>query len=338
MKIAPKDIDRSVEQPHLYPAILFYGPDEGLARDRSRKALSKLIRDPNDQFSLITIEEHQLKENPSLLMDNMSSLSLLGDVPVIYYRDATDKYTSLINEALKNPACQNHLIVCAGDLTGKSSLRKLFDTHKKAASIPCYHDDIKTLQPYVSDFLKFHHIQADFQALQLLCAQFGKDRAITNSELEKLVTFMGENRHLTIKMVEEITQKNDEKTIDNLCVYIGDGQISLANQLCERLYLEGNEPIVLLRSLQRYFQRLLTVHGYLQENIPIDSAMQRLQPPVFWKYVTSFKQHTQANTPEKLLSILTRIQEAERDLKHGKDALAVLLRCVSALSQLHKKR
>ena len=44
MKIAFKDTERSIEQPHLYPAMLFYGPDEGLARERAKKVLSKLIR------------------------------------------------------------------------------------------------------------------------------------------------------------------------------------------------------------------------------------------------------------------------------------------------------
>ena len=338
MKIAFKDTERSIEQPHLYPAMLFYGPDEGLARERAKKVLSKLIRDPNDSFALLTLEDQQVKDNPAILIDSMSSLSLMGDAPAIYYRDATDKNTAVIAEALKHPACKNYLIVCAGDLGSKSTLRRLFDTHKKAACIACYHDDIKSLQPYVSVFLKSHQIQADYQTIQLLCAQFGKDRAITKSELEKLVTYMGGDKQLTIKIIDEIAQKNDEKTLDNLCISIGDGNVTLANQLCERLFLEGNEPIALIRGINRYFQRILTVHAHMQADVSLDSAMKRLQPPVFWKVENAFKQHVQANSIDQLLTIIVRIQEAERELKHGKDALAVILRCVSALAQMLRRK
>jgi DNA polymerase III subunit delta len=338
MKIAFKDTERSLEQPHIYSAMLLYGPDEGLARDRAKKLLNTLIRDTKDSFALITLEDNQVKENPAILIDSLSSLSLMGDAPVVYFRDATDKNASIIAEALKHPACQNYLVVCAGDLGTKSTLRRLFDTHKKTASIACYHDDMKSLYPYVSDFLKLHGISADNQALQLLCSQFGKDRAITNSELEKLVTYMGKDKHLNVKIIDEVSQNNDEKTIDNLCIVIGDGQLSIANQLCERLYLEGNEPIAIIRGINRYIQRLLTVHAYMQEGMPQDTAMQRLQPPVFWKMVSSFKSHLHAHTHEQLLTLSIRIQEAERELKHGKEPLAVILRCVSALAQMLQRK
>lgn len=337
MKVSPKEIDKYLQNPLQCTSALVYGSDEGLVRSRIKTILSALIKDPNDNFSLIQIEEHQIKETPSIIIDSLSSLSLLGDTPVIYYRDASDKYVSLITEALKKSSCTNFLLVGAGELSTKSSLRRYYDTQKNVASIACYQDDIRSLVSYIGDFLKKNNISYDQQTLIYLSNFFGKNRAITDNELQKLITYLGDDKKITIKLIEEITQKNDEKTIDDLCIALCDVNLSLTNILCERLIQEGNEPIAIIRSLSRYFSRILTTHAHMQNGLSLDNALNKLQPPVFWKYIDSFKRHTHELNNEKLFYIISRLQETEREMKHGHDNYVIVLRTITAIC-LHIKR
>ncbi len=338
MKIAFKDVDTFLQNPSIYQSCLFFGPDNGLARERAKKVISKLIFDEKDPFAITSLENDTIINDPSILFEAMSSLSLLGGAPVVFIRDANDKITSILQEVHKTSECKNHLVCCAEELGTHSSLRKFFESHKNAAGIGCYKDDNQSLYKYIKEIFSKNNLSCDDKLIYFLSSKLGNDRAVSASEIEKLIIYLGDKKTIHIEDLEQIINLNDDKNLDSLCTALADGKFNLCNQLCERLLQEGNEPIVLFRTIQRYFQRLFLVHGHIQNGLNVDIAIKKLSPPVFFKQEKSFKTHIQSISIASLLHIQSRLFEAERDIKKGKDGLTVCLRTFSSIALFIKQR
>lgn len=338
MKLAFKEVDAFLKNPKNCQSFLFFGPDQGLAKERAKNIMDKLVYDKTDPFATIQLDNDAVVESPSVLFEAMSSLSLLGGAPLVYIRDATDKITTILQEVHKTAECKNHLVCCAGELGTSSSLRKFFESSKIAVGIGCYKDDSVSLSKYIAEKLQQHGISYEQSTLHFLSTRLGNDRAVSLSEVEKLITFLGDKKQLQMQDLDKIINLNDDKNLESLCIAVAEGKLSQCNQLIERLLQEGNEPIMIFRSLQRYFQRLIMVHGHMQQGLPLDIAMKKLNPPVFFKLEKSFKSQINALSLTQLSTIQTRIFEGERDIKKGKDPLSTCLRLVSSLALLTKHR
>jgi DNA polymerase-3 subunit delta len=59
-------------------AVLIYGPDEGLVRERAERLLRTMLDGPDDPFRLSDFMADQLRGDPARLADEARSLSLLG--------------------------------------------------------------------------------------------------------------------------------------------------------------------------------------------------------------------------------------------------------------------
>ena len=80
------------------------------------------------------------------------------------------------------------LILSSGDLGTTSPLRKFFETKTDdLISFPCYEDEDKTLQQFITDYLKENGIsKIDTDAIKFLINNLGSNRELTKNELDKL--------------------------------------------------------------------------------------------------------------------------------------------------------
>ena len=77
MKVQPRDIENFVKNPPKnICAVLIYGPDEGLARERLNKFTTNVVPDLQDPFNIVDINSSTLNENPALLSDEVLSISI----------------------------------------------------------------------------------------------------------------------------------------------------------------------------------------------------------------------------------------------------------------------
>src|SRR5688572_12647479 len=94
--ISEKDaLRRGVEE----LAALFYGPDNGLARERSQQLIKAVLGAEYDSLSVLDVTEARLASDPAMLADELSAVSLMADQRVILIRDAGDKLTKILEAA-----------------------------------------------------------------------------------------------------------------------------------------------------------------------------------------------------------------------------------------------
>jgi len=100
MKLAFRNIEGFVQKPTPdVAAVLLYGPDEGLIRERMKILSKSVVEDVNDPFNVVEFSAGQLLENPSRLLDEAQSISMLGGRRVVRLREASDKIAAIVKDA-----------------------------------------------------------------------------------------------------------------------------------------------------------------------------------------------------------------------------------------------
>src|SRR3954447_3690951 len=145
MKLAAARVAAFLRQPDpAIRAVLFYGPDAGLVRERADAVARTVCTDLRDPFRVAELTASALAADPALLADEAAQIRLMGGRRVVRVREAGDALAQLCGRFLANaPIPAKKLgdalvIVEAGDLPGRSALRRVFDDAPDAVAIGCY--------------------------------------------------------------------------------------------------------------------------------------------------------------------------------------------------------
>ncbi len=338
MKIATKDIANFLKSPsQASKAILLYGPDSGLVRERALNIIHGLLGDPHDPMNLIELMEDQIKTDPARLFDEMSAYSLLGGggPRVVYVRDAGDKLSETIASLFEDLKPTAYLILAADDLATSSSLRKACESSSDIAAVACYRDEGKSLDIVIRDYLEKAGIRASRDVLQFLASHSGGDRQVTIRELEKIVIFQGNDSYLTLENAVQLVGQNDFFSLDDLASAVALGQMHAIESYLKRLLLENVQPIAIIRGIQKHFQRLYQVKAGTQENGSLEQAMAALRPPIYFKFAPLFRQHIARWNMQALARALVALLQAERDIKTtGSNAPILLSRALFRVARM----
>ncbi len=332
VKIAPRDVAAFVKKPDHYQTILIFGPDEGLIRDNAKALVASIAELPDDPFATTQLEASDIKDEPSKLYEALSAMSLMGDNPIIIVRNAGDKISKIVKQATELPECQNQLILLAGELTARSTLRKLCEQEKTIATIACYREEGYALERIIKEKFDAAGLSYNRDIVEIIKQSLGNDRGVTNSEIDKIITYMGNEKQLTIDIVSELINQNDDKGFDDLCTAVADGNTAKVNQLIQRLESEGVNSIAILRSVGRYFTRLSAAQGFTANGKSPADAMKMVRPPVFYKQQQSFGRHMgrcRATTIDRILATMTK---AETELKRSSEQTLICSRYLTVMA------
>ena len=337
MKIAPRQIASFIKNPDPnMRAVLVYGPDQGLMRERAKIIGLTVLPDLNDPFNSITLTSEQLTNDPARLNDEANAMSMLGGQRLIRITESSDSIVTFLKDYLKNPN-ENTLIICeAGELTPRSPLRQLFEKDENAASIACYVEDEINLSKTIATLLKEYNLTISQEALSWLAYNCSGNYQKTKQEIEKLVTFMGNEKHIEINHAQQCCGQVGEQSLDNLIYGIKNLSSEKVLRIYRSLTEEGVQVITIIRALQNHFRRLHYIKTLSLHNNSIDQAMKTLSPPVFFKQETAFKYQLQTWNIGSLENIIHRLINLEIQCKRTSTLIETLCgQAILALSQKH---
>ncbi len=306
-------------------AILVYGPDQGLVRERSTILAQHVVSDLSDPFNFMELSDSDLKVEPGRLSDEITALSFMGGERVIRIRshgEAANPAVKGFLEALdKNHLKPNGIVIIEeGDLSPRSTLRKGFEKSKHAASLPCYEDTPQAVRALAGAMGKDHGVRFDNDALALVTNILGDDRGITRSEIEKLLLYKSDGRAnsgevITLEDARICLVDSAGDAMDDISAQCADGLAGPMTKSLHRASLTGTNPIGILRSLQRTFSRLQQARSYMDQGANPDDAMKKLRPPVFFGEQNAFRGRLNLWTTQKLRTARRFLTEAELDAK-----------------------
>jgi len=340
MKVQPRDIENFVKNPPKnICAVLIYGPDEGLARERLNKFTTNVVPDLQDPFNIVDINSSTLNENPALLSDEVLSISMLGGRKVVRLREASDKNTSTIKSvaASLNSDC-NFLLIEAGELSPRSSLRLLFEGEDNVAAIPCYVEDERDLSRVIAEALREAGYNFNSDVTNYVAANVVGDRGIARSEIQKLITYMGDNKNITLEDAQACIGNSADLSLDDVAKLVASGKFAEADRIVAHLLSEGISAVAVLRSMQSYFDKLFITKSRIEQGEPLDSAVKKLKPPLFFKAKAAFEAHVRNWSISSLEQAINIIISAEAKCKQtASRPETICSRAVLSIAQMGSK-
>lgn len=315
-------------------AILVFGPDNGLVRERVSRLMKGVVADLGDPFRVAELTPAILKDDPARLTDEAAAMALTGGRRVVVVRDAGDAVTALFQSFLGNPVGDALVVVEAGDLGPRSSLRKLFEGADNAAALASYGDEGGSLSQVIAEELKAHGLTADSDAMAFLMGHLGGDRRLTRSELQKLALYMGAPGRVQLDDAVACIGDTAALSMDDLALATADGDHATAQRVLDRLFREGTHAVAVLRALSRHFQRLHLASGLMAQGKSADQAMAALKPPVIFKAAERFRRQLGRWPADRVGMALERLIETEIDCKStGMPAEELCSRAVMQLAR-----
>lgn len=305
MKLAFKQIEPFVKSPDPKARIiLVYGPDQGLVGERAKIIAKSAVDDLNNPFNAVTLTSDKILADPALFYDEANAQSLMGGNRLIMIKNGADSINVILKDYLDNPSQETLVVIESDNLSPRSALRKLCEGAKNAAAVPCYVDDERNMAQIIREMCTHAGYSVEQDAMIALSSALVGDRIIARNEIEKLILYKGysdgyqgfdsnpaQERMGIIRMDDVYASCGDVRdwSMDTLVYAIGDGDVHQTHTIIQSLFKDMVPPIVLLRSCQSHFWRLLSVQSHIKDGMIQEDALKKLSPPLFWKVENDFK-------------------------------------------------
>jgi len=163
--------------------------------------------------------------------------------------------------------------------------------------------------------LKTTGLTFDPQAIQFLCSRLSNDRMVNLSEIEKLKTYMGEAKNVTIDVIAKVISDQSNSSAEDICYATMNGNKERADRLFEKYLAEGNDAVSVVKSLEYHVMRLLQCAAGLEKGESEDEALKRLVPKLMFYRTDDFKMQMRKWRRDKLLLALELLYDVEKDCK-----------------------
>lgn len=295
---------------------LVYGPDSGQALAHSRTIIQKILGSNYEPTSIIEMDDASLKSDPAKLADECGAMNLLGGRRIVWLRNISDKHVSLIESCISLLVKDCYLLVTAGDLASRDKLRGLFEQRKDLAAVACYRLEGNQLAMHIRGILEAEQFRVDRNVVDTLVRELGNDLMITKNELEKLCLYAHGKSQITLEDVEATLLHNDQHEIDALCQHYCDANAAGFDSLWQHLVRDGEQPIVLIRSISRYVGRLLEMKlSMQQQEMSAEQVVESAKPKIFWKQAPIMTRQLKRLRSGDLLLMLHQCNQAEASFK-----------------------
>ncbi len=320
VKIPNRGIDAFVRAPDSgIVAVLLFGEDNGLVRERAGRLATAVVDDPTDPFRVAELLPSILKDEPTRLFDEMGALSLTGGRRLVRLGSAGNAHSGTIQAVLDDDMVAKNgslLVVEAGPLAPRDSLRKLFESHARGAALPCYPDDGRSLEGLIHDTLTAHGLAIEPSAMAYLCDNLGTDRLATRSELEKLVLYKGKNvGSVTLAEAEANVGDGAPLARDDVALATASGDQAQLDRALTKCRVAGESPIAILRAVIRHLQRLHLLSLKAANGGDLGQLIKSHRPPIFFKHQQLIQHQLQYWRAPRLAQALAILTQAELDCK-----------------------
>jgi DNA polymerase-3 subunit delta len=338
MKLQARSIPGFIKAPDAdVIAVLVYGPNGGLVRERADALMRAVAGKLDDPFLVGSLTGAEIATDPARLMDEAGAIALGGGRRAVRVTGAGDAIGDTLSQVIAAFAVDDRpspslIVVEAGELRPAGKLRKLFEPAKRAAAIPCYLDEARDLAQLVTEILGRHKLRPHPDATAWLVAHLGADRRVTRGELEKLALYAAGQSEVGIDDCRAVIGDAAASDLEQIMFAATGGEITTVDIALSRAFREGANAINIIRAAMRHMQRFHLVCGAVAEGTPIDAALKQLKPPPFFKVADRFRAQARGWPVAHVEAALELLSEAE--LRCKSTGMPDQLICARALMQI----
>jgi DNA polymerase III subunit delta len=239
--------------------LLVFGADGMRVALRRQEAVAALIGPEGPaEMRLTRMAASDLRKEPSLLSDAMRAIGFFPGQRVVLVEDASDTlsetFAAMLAEWRPGDA---QMVVTAGGLTGKSTLKGVFDRHPLAVSIGLY-DDPPSREEVEAALRQNGLSKLDREAQDAVMAL---SRSLEPGDfrqlLDKVALYkLGDPDPLTAKEVDALAPATIEAEVGDLVQVVAERRAAEVGALVRRLEGQGVQPVALCIGALRHFRTL----------------------------------------------------------------------------------
>ena len=340
MKLTGRDANQYFAKPDPNrTGLLIYGADAMRVALKRQEVIAALIGPNGDEeMRLSRIPGAELRKDPALLLDHVKAQSFFPGPRVAFVEDAGDANAPQISMALADwQTGDAQIIVTARQITARSALRKLFESHNNAFAVGIYDDPPS--RDEIEATLKRAGVQdLDRDAMGALEAlSRSVDPGDFRQTVEKLGLYkLGDTTPVTPEDVAAVAPTSTEAALDDVLNIVAEARTPEIGPIMARLVSQGTQPVGLCIGATRHFRQL-----YVAASDPGGPAagIGRLRPPVFGARRDRMLRQAQGWGMYKLEQALTMLTDTDLQLRSTSQApaMALMERTLIRLSMLARR-
>ena len=317
------DIERFLGRPDpAIRAVLIYGRDIGVVRDRGHQLAAKIVPNPDDPFDVALLTEQDLADDGGRLEGELAAQSLMGGRRLVRLRMTAEKPAAdkLAAEALDRHAKGElnpdaFFLIEAGNLGRESAMRKVAEKANAAAAIPCYEDEPGDVARLVRELLAKDGVSLNADALQVFVQRLPKERGVARQEIERLALYLGPGSGATATPadLEPFLGVEPESSLFDAASDAFGGKLGEAQAGLRRAAQEGESGPAAVRAIGMHLGKLRRTLTLIKAGAGPQEAAKA--SGVFWKQEREFLRQIRSWSLEELDRIQPQVLDADRACK-----------------------
>jgi len=340
VKLSGRDARRMIDAPAAgISGFLLHGQDNSAVAMRRERLVAGLLGDSPDDMQLTKLDAAIARRDPASLSDALRAMSFFGGRQVVLLIDATDGLAALVAEALENSSPEDAvLVVSAGALTARSSLRKVFESNKHLVSLGIYADP-PSRSEIEGALARLGAPAPESRGIEdLLALGRTMDAGEFQAFLEKLALYTASATNaITARDVAACAPLATEAAIDDLVAAVAGGRLGALADGMARLAGQGVAPSTLSIAVARHFRQL---HALITASGGAEGAIGRIRPPVWGPRKQAMLDQARIWSGQRLEQTLSMLTDLELELRSsgGAPARALLERALVRIALLGRRR
>ncbi len=307
------------------PFILIYGEDFGVIRECARSIYSTIVPDLNDPFLNDKIDVDQLVNDNLLIKKSADTLSFAGGVKLVRVEGVTESINKNTKDALINSIkyCLDDLptgaviVITFPGLDAKSAIARKVEANKNAVAIRCFHDSGRDMQQIITADFRKHGLTVSADVMSFLIDSLGNDRQITSQEIQKLITYVGKNKEITLDDCLNSIASAPSMNIFALCDAVALRDSRKADKYMNAMVEQGEDLNAAFAMVLRHLRRVMFCQDIMaKQGCTAQNAMSKLKPPVFMNK-PEFARQVQTYPKKRLENLYERFYTMQLESREG---------------------
>ena len=302
---------------------LVFGQDESAVADIAAQMAAQL-----GATERIDLDSDRIRNDPALLADEASALSLFGDKRYIRLNFRREEGLAAVENLLEISGDANPVIAIAGNLTKASKLRKLAESHSRAMAHICYMPEEGTAAASVMAYAATLGLKLDRSLGARIARYTGQDRKLAQAELEKLALYYdaAPERPATVEVAafEALSAETGEENVGGLVNQVMSGELrALGRELASAREM-GVDAIRIIRALQRRVALLSSLRAKVDAGSNAGAVVKATRS-IFFKEADEFVKQLGRWPSARLAGLNGHLLSVEAKLMSVKDGLGSVI-------------
>lgn len=255
-------------------AIVLQGTDSYLREMCRSRIVSAYVPDGVRDWAIARVSAREAGWDE--ILQRAQTLPMLAPVQVLFVEDAEsverlgdkarEQVVALVEEYLSSPAPFTVLVLEAASLDGRQRFSKMLGEKAIVVELTIGGESAPML---ASQIAKDLGVEIDRDAAAFLVDILNSEPARMRIELEKLASYVGDQKTIRITDVEAIVVAAKKNTVWQFAELIADRKRDVALAFLDNLLREGEQPIAIVGALAWLYRKLIearslpaTMNGY----------------------------------------------------------------------------